>query len=142
MKNSEYVSAGGFVGGSATQMWLAVAGKDRACGGMEYVKRWFIPDCLSMQRYTFSEHTKSRWRFRSTLRVSRNDVPHTGRKREKMGGGDDVSGNGALSPAAHLFPFPHPAAHVIPPPTLGGGGTPTLQESIVRRRHFPSKARD
>ena len=27
-----------------------------------------------------------------------------------MGGGDDVSGNGALSPAAHLFPFPHPAA--------------------------------
>ena len=40
-----------------------------------------------------------------------------------MGGGDDVSGNGALSPAAHLFPFPHPAAHVIPPRTLGGGGT-------------------
>ncbi|MBP5496661.1 MAG: hypothetical protein J6X98_05780 [Bacteroidales bacterium] len=59
-----------------------------------------------------------------------------------MGGGDDVSGNGALSPAAHLFPFPHPAAHVIPPPTLGGGGTPTLQESIVRRRHFPAKERE
>ena len=84
---------------------------------------------------------ENRWRFRSTLRVSQNDVAHTGQKREKMGGGDDVSGNGAHFPAAHLFPFPHPAAHVIPPPTLGGGGTPTLQESIVRRRHFPSKAR-
>ena len=73
-------------------------------------------------------------------RVSRNDVPHTGQKREKMGGGDDVSGNGALSPAAHLFPFPHPAARVIPPPTLGGGGPPTSQESIVRRAasHFRS----
>ena len=81
------------------------------------------------------------WRFRSTLRASRNDVPHTGQKREKMGGGEKVSGNGAPSPAAHLFPFPHPAARVIPPPTLGGSGTPTLQESIVMRRHFPAKAR-
>ena len=54
-----------------------------------------------------------------------------------MGGGDDVSGNGALSPAAHLFPFPHPVARVIPPPTLGGSGTPTLQESIVRRAALP-----
>ena len=83
----------------------------------------------------FSANTKNCWRFRSTLRVSRNDVPHTGQKREKMGGGDDVSGNGAHFPAAHLFPFPHPTAHVIPPPTSGGGGTPTLQESILHERH-------
>ena len=55
-----------------------------------------------------------------------------------MGGGDDVSGNGAPPPAAHLFPFPHPAARVIPPPTLGGGGTPTSQESIVRRAESPT----
>ena len=59
-----------------------------------------------------------------------------------MGGGDDVSGNGALSPAAHLFPFPHPAARVIPPPTLGGGGTHTLQESIVRRAEPPTGSRE
>ena len=52
MMNSEYVSPGGYVGGSATQMWLAVGIKvgfgggsatrlrsavdtdDRVCGGM------------------------------------------------------------------------------------------------------------
>ena len=44
--------------GSATQMWLAVAGKDWVRVGMEYVKRWFIPDCLSMQRYYFFRHIR------------------------------------------------------------------------------------
>ena len=33
MMNSEYVSAGGFVGGSATQMWLAVGIKVGFGGG-------------------------------------------------------------------------------------------------------------
>ena len=41
-----------------------------------------------------------------------------------MGGGDGVTGNGAPFPAAHLFPSPHPATHVIPPLTIGGGGIP------------------
>ena len=35
-----------------------------------------------------TQRSLARRRFRSTLRVSRNDVPHTGQKREKMGGGD------------------------------------------------------
>ena len=61
----------------------------------------------------------------------RNDVPRTGRKREKMGGGDGVTGNGAPFPAAHLFPSPHPAMHVIPPPTIGGGGIPTDDQCVM-----------
>ena len=72
-------------------------------------------------------HEGVRWRFRSTLRVAdtaftgekevpldalasrRNGAPRPGQKREKMGGGDGVTGNGAPFPAAHLFPSPHPA---------------------------------
>ena len=53
-----------------------------------------------------------------------NGAPRKGQKREKMGGGDGVTGNGAPFPAAHLFPSPHPAAHVIPLPTPGGGRNP------------------
>ena len=53
----------------------------------------------------------------------RNGATRTGTKREKMGGGDGVTGNGATLPAAHLFPLPLPEARTIPLPTSGGGGT-------------------
>jgi len=88
--------------------------------------------CLRPRR-----HTGVSRRFRSTLRVSRNDVPRTGRKREKMGGGDGVTGNGAPFPAAHLFPSPHPATHVIPPPTIGGGGIPSSPVSAAAEAESP-----
>ena len=78
-----------------------------------------------------TQRSLARRRFRSTLHVSRNDVPRKGQKREKMGGGDGVTGNGAPFPAAHLFPSPHPATHVIPPPTIGGGGIPSSQVSAA-----------
>jgi hypothetical protein len=39
-------------------------------------------------------------------RVSRNGAPHAGVKREKMGGEEAVSFNGATPLAAHLFPSP------------------------------------
>jgi len=39
MMNSEYVSAGGFVGGSATQMWLAV-GIEVGFGGGSATQMW------------------------------------------------------------------------------------------------------
>ena len=60
----------------------------------------------------------------------RNGAPRTGQKREKMGGGDGVTGNGETFPAAHLFPSPHPATHVIPPPTIGGGGISILPKCL------------
>ena len=67
----------------------------------------------------------------------RNGVPRTGQKREKMGGGDGVTGNGETFPAAHLFPSPHPATHVIPPPTIGGGGIPSSPVSAVTMADSP-----
>jgi hypothetical protein len=56
-----------------------------------------------------------------------------------MGGGDGVTGNEETFPAAHLFPSPHPATHVIPPPTIGGGGIPNDDHavlSVVEAVHF------
>ena len=84
-----------------------------------------------------TQRSLARRRFRSTLRVSRNDVPRTGRKREKMGSGDGVTGNGAPFPAAHLSPSPHPATHVIPPPTIGGGGIPSSPVSAAAVAESP-----
>jgi hypothetical protein len=77
-------------------MRSAVAGKDRACGGMAYVKRWFIPDCFSRQRYIFSAHGENPWRFRSTLRVA--DIALAGEKEipppPDVGGGMTTSAAG------------------------------------------------
>ena len=47
-----------------------------------------------------TQRSLARRRFRSTLRVSRNDVPRTGRKREKMGGGIPSSSGHKLSETA------------------------------------------
>ncbi|MBR4911863.1 MAG: hypothetical protein IKZ54_03370 [Bacteroidales bacterium] len=97
-------------------------------------------------------------RFRSTLRVAdaaftgEKEVPldatrlgmvhpRTGQKREKMGGGDGVTGNGETFPAAHLFPSPHPAAHVIPLPTPGGGRNPLLASERSRGGGIPADDR-
>ena len=93
--------------------------------------------CAGMEPSASRRFASISWRFRSTLRVSRNDVSCTGQKREKMGGGDRVSGNGAPFPAAHLFPSPHPATHVIPPPTIGGGGIPSSPVSAAAVAESP-----
>jgi hypothetical protein len=119
---------------------------DVVCGGLRGVRahgavcvpqtqRCSLEVPLDAARCRYSVH----WREGGSARrcASRNDVPRTGRKREKMGGGDGVTGNGAPFPAAHLFPSPHPAMHVIPPPTIGGGGIPSSPVSAVTMADSP-----
>ena len=69
-------------------------------------------------------------------------MPRLGGTGKKKGGGEKVSGDGAPPPAALLFPFFALAAVRHSAVNEVSGGTSTSQESVVRRRHFPAKARE